>query len=112
MINGKKGNIAILIDPLAQKQKWVSPNDLNVYIGTVKTDEKGNKTVSAGTLTTLGVFLSEKDDEITELKKEVNDLKVNYRKNIKKLVDVLNILVGQTELNALDLNELLDMEDN
>lgn len=112
MINGKKGNIAILIDPVSQKQKWVSPNDLNIYIGTVKTDEKGIKTVGVGTLTTLGVFLSEKDDEIRQTKKELSDLKSNYRKNLKKLVDILNILVGQTEVNALDLNELLDMEDN
>lgn len=111
-MSGKKGNIAVLIDPVTQKTQWVSPNDLIVYTGLVKTDEKGNKSVGAGTPKKLGVFLSEKDDEISRLNKELSSLKLNYKKNMKKILDILHILVGQTELNSLDLNELLDMEDN
>ena len=109
--NGKKYDIPMLIDPISQQQSWISPSNLVIFVGTVITDEKGNKKVGSAVPKELGVFLSEKDNEILKLNKEISDLKINYRKNMKKLVDVLNILVGQTELNALDLNEILDMED-
>ena len=109
--NGKKYDIPSLIDPVTKATCWISPTNMVIYVGTVVTDEKGNKKVGSAVPKELGVFLSEKDDEISKLKKEISDLKINYRKNMKKLVKVLNILVGQTEVNALDLNEILDMED-
>ncbi|MCR5112722.1 MAG: hypothetical protein K6A63_02165 [Acholeplasmatales bacterium] len=110
--NGKKGDIVMLIDPITQKKQYISPSNVIIYTGTVVTDEKGNKSVGTATPKQLGVFLSEKDAEIASLTKELSQFKTSTRKSFKKLVSVLEILVGQTEVNNLDINEIIDsMED-
>lgn len=105
---GKKYDLVFLTDPITQTKGYISPSDLVVYVGTVITDEKGNKKVGTATPKTLGVFLSEKDAEIDKLRKEVSELRINNKNNIKKILTILEVLVGQTELNSLDLNEILD----
>lgn len=110
MAKGTKGDLVMLVDPITKATSYISPSNVIVYVGTVK-EENGIKKVELGTPKQLGVFLSEKDKEIRDTRLELDQLKINYRKNMKKVIDVLHILVGQTELNSLDLNELLDVED-
>ena len=118
MAKGTKGDLVMLVDPITKATSYISPSNVIVYVGTVK-EENGIKKVELGTPILLGVFLSEKENEIRETKKELretkkelSDLKINYKKNMKILIGVINVLVAQTEINSLDLNELLDMEDN
>ncbi len=106
--NGKKFDIPYLIDPVTQSKGWIAPSNLVVFIGTVIKDEKGNKKVGSATGKELGVFLSEKDNEIDSLRKELSELKTSYRKNMKYLLNIIEILIGQTELNGLNLSELKD----
>ena len=44
--NGKKYDIPYLVDPVTQEKNWISPSNLVIYVGTVITDEKGNKKVN------------------------------------------------------------------
>jgi len=106
--NGKKFDIPYLIDPVTQTKGWMSPSNLMIFIGTVITDDKGNKKVGSATGKELGVFLSEKDDEIDKLRKEISEFKTTYRKNTKYLLSIIEILIGQTELNGLNLSEIKD----
>lgn len=106
--NGKKYDLQCLIDPATQQKGWISPSDLIIFVGTVITDDKGNKKVGSAIGKNLGVFLSEKDNEIDSLRKEINELKTTYRKNMKELSKIIEILIGQTELNGLNLSELKD----
>ncbi len=105
---GKKGDIAVLIDPVSQSKVYISPSNLIIYTGTVVTDKNGNKSVNMGTPKQLGVFLSEKDAEIASLQKEFNQFKATTRKGLKQILQVLEILVGTTELNNLNINELMN----
>lgn len=106
--NGKKYDLACLVDPVTQEKQWISPSNLIIYIGTVITDEKGNKKVGSALPKELGVFLSEKDNEIDQLRKEVGEFKSTYRKNTKYLLNIIEILIGQTEVNGLTLSEIKD----
>lgn len=106
--NGKKYDLVYLLDTTTQAKGYISPSDLIIFVGTVIKDDKGNKKVGTATPQTLGVFLSEKEKEIDSLRKEVSELKTTYRKNMKELSKIIKILIGQTELNGLNLSELKD----
>lgn len=109
--NGNKGDIQILVEPISKACKWIKPDKLKIFIGNVITDANGNKSVGLATPKELGVFLSEKDAEILQLQKELNEEKIKNRKVQKKMVDILKVLIGQMQLNSLEINELLDMEE-
>ena len=106
--NGKKFDIPYLIDPITQQRGWIAPSDLMIFIGTVITDEKGNKKVGSAVGKQLGVFLSEKENEIDSLRKELGEFKATTRKNTRYLLKIIEILIGQTELNGLNLQEIKD----
>lgn len=106
--NGKKFDIPFLLDPVTQSKGWIAPSDLIIFVGTVVTDDKGNKKVGSAVGKNLGVFLSEKENEIDTLRKEISELKTTYRKNMKELKKIIEILIGQTELNGLNLSEIKD----
>lgn len=106
--NGNKYDLRYLNDPITQETRWISPSDLMIFIGTVVTDKDGNKKVGSAVGKKLGVFLSEKDNEIDSLRKEITEFKTTYRKNTKYLLSIIEILIGQTELNGLNLSEIKD----
>ena len=101
----KKGDILVFVDSM--NQKYVNVNDLIVYVGTIVVDPDTNeKKVGSGTPKKLGVLLTEQQDTIEALQKEVNDITRTYRQNTKKLVNIIEILVNQTELNNMNINDL------
>lgn len=108
MAKGNKGDIEILVDSISQTKQYMSPSNLIVYVGTIKEDDKGNKSVILGAPNKLGVFLSSQKAEHEALRKEFDAYKATTRKTIKTLVNIVEILVGQTEANNLNLNEVLD----
>ena len=106
MINNlpNKGDILIYVD--SSTQKAINPNDLLIYIGTIITDKNGNKKIGTATPKKLGVVLSDLTNELDSTKKELNELKISYRKNIKTLVSIVEILANQTALNNMNINDL------
>lgn len=105
--NGNKYDIPYLVDPVTQAKNWISPSDLIIYVGTVVTDEKGNKKVGVATGKKLGVFLSEKDNEIDSLRKEITALSTSYRKNMKGLLTIIEMLIAQMSINNAELTDLV-----
>ena len=103
--NPKKGDILVYTDSMNQKP--VQVNDLIVYVGTIVVDaDTKEKKIGSGTPKKLGVLLTEQQDAIDSLQKEVNNLTRTYRQNTKKLVNIIEILVNQTELNNMNINDL------
>lgn len=104
----KKGNIEVYADEY-NNTKAISPDELLIFVGTVvKNELTGDKKVGTGTLKKLGVILSEQQDTIESLQKELNELKISYRKNMKTLVDIISVLTSQTELNNMNINNIKD----
>lgn len=106
MINNlpNKGDMLIYVDSTTQKA--ISPNDLLIYVGTVITDEKGNKKVGTATPKTLGVVLSDLTNDLDKAKKELNELTISYRKTIKNLASVVEIQTNKLALQEMELNDL------
>ena len=103
--NPKKGDVLVFTDSFNQKP--VQVNDLIVYVGTIVVDpDTKEKKVGSGTPKKLGVLLTEQQDAIDSLQKEVNSLTRTYRQNTKKLLNIIEILVNQTELNNMNINDL------
>lgn len=106
MINNlpNKGDMLIYVDSTTQKA--ISPNDLLIYVGTVITDDKGNKKVGTATPKTLGVVLSDLTNDLDKAKKELNELTISYRKTIKNLASVVEIQTNKLVLQEMELNDL------
>ena len=103
--NPKKGDILVYIDSMNQKP--VQVNDLIVYVGTIVTDlDTKEKKVVTGTPKKLGVLLTEQENRIDSLEKDLFKQQATYRKNTKKLLSIIEILVNQTELNNMNINDL------
>ena len=103
--NPKKGDILVYTDSM--NQKYVQVNDLIVYIGTIVVDvDTKEKKVVTGTPKKLGVLLTEQENRIDSVEKELNNLTRTYRRNTKKLLSIIEILVNQTELNNMNINDL------
>ena len=104
----KKGNIEVYIDEYGST-KAISPDELLIFIGTVvENSQTHEKKVGTGNLKKLGVVISEQQNEIDTLQKELNELKISYRKNMKTLVDIISVLTSQTELNNMNINNIKD----
>ena len=107
----KKGMILIYTDEFGN-QKAISPDELLVITGTVITNElTKEKKVGIGTPKKLGVLLSEQQNDIDNLNKEVNEMRIQNRKHIKTIVSMLEILINQAELQNLDINEIKRMQE-
>jgi hypothetical protein len=105
----KKGDI--LVYTSTDKQKAINPNDLLVYTGVIIEDSQTKeKKVASGTPIQLGVLLSTLVDDRDNIAKELNELKISYRKNIKKLVSIIEILANQTALNNMQINDLKNIQ--
>ena len=103
--NPKKGDVLVFTDSFNQKP--VQVNDLIVYVGTIVTDaDTGEKKVGSGTPKKLGVLLTEQQNAIESLEKDLFSPQKTYRRNTKKLLDIIEILVNQTELNNMNINDL------
>ena len=103
---GNKGDIPVLVNPLTKEQKFVSPTELLIYVGTVLQDENGKKKVGTGTLKPLGVVASENTNDIESLQKELNELKISYRKVVSCLITICDVLVNTAVINNLDIQEI------
>lgn len=108
------GDIQVLVNPITNQMEWISPSNLSIFVGKVDYDENGKKKVVSGALKKLGVFLSEKDEEIKELKEQLKEqkeqalaFKKQYKQTIKGIIKVLEIVVPQMELNSQEMNDLL-----
>ena len=109
-IKCKKGDIQVLVNPVTKQTEWQNPSNIYIYIGKVDYNENGQKRVFSGTPKQLGVFFSEKVDEIQKLKEEVKALKefkASYKKTMKQVVALLEIVVPQLELNSIEINDIL-----
>ena len=94
----KKGFVSVLVDPATQQRKWVHPNEIVVNINGL--DQK------------LGDVLEDLQKNKTT-QKEFENYKLKTKKALKKVTDILHILVAQTEINNLGIEALEDiMEDN
>ena len=101
----RKGDILIYVDGFNQYP--ISINDLEIEVGQVAVSElTKEKKVIAGINKKLGVVLSQVVNELDDTKKELNELKTSYRKNMKTLVNIIEILTNQTELNNMNINDL------
>jgi len=105
----KKGFILVYTDE--ENQVAVNPSDLLVYVGTVIEQEdeitgKKFKKVGTGTPKKLGVMLSDLIDDNEKLNKELNEMKINYRKSTKLLIDICDILVNNSVINNLDIKSI------
>ena len=90
--------MCVLVDQATQKRTWIPLE--NVIIR----NEKGVEHK-------LGDVLQELEDNKLA-KVDFDTYKIETKKQLKKMLNILNVLVGQTELNGLDINEILDnMED-
>ena len=99
-----KGDMLIYVD--SNTQKAINPNDLLIYVGTIILDDKGNKKLGTAVPKKLGVVLSDLTNDLDKTQKELNELKISYRKNIKTLVSIIEILANQTALNNMNINDL------
>ena len=103
--NPEKGDILIYTD--YDKQKPIKPNKMIIYVGTVVEDSNtGQKKVGSGVPKELGVVVSELVNEVDTLNKELSELKLSYRKNMKLLVDIIDVLTSQTQLNNMNINDI------
>lgn len=111
----KKGDIQQLVNPLTKQTEWVNPSNIYIFIGKVDLNEVGQKRVFNGTPKQLGVFLSEKETEIQTLKEQLKEtkdalatFKAQYKKTMRDVVTLLELVVPQMELNQIDLNNILE----
>ena len=93
--NGKKGYILQYIDSFNSKP--IDPRELEIEVN--------------GTKKNLGDVLDALDSDTFSIQKELNELKISYRKNIRKLVNIIDILANQTELNNMNINDLKTMKE-
>lgn len=103
--NPKKGMIFVVCDEFGN-QKAISPDELLVITGTVINDENNKKKVGVGTPKKLGVVLSELIDETEKTQKELNELKISYRKTVNVLINICDVLVNQAVINNIDIQDL------
>ena len=103
-----KGDILIYVDSV--KQKAINPNDLLVVVGRVVTVENKDgttyKKVGVGTPKKLSVVLSEQEDKIDSLSRELNAEKIKNRKILNKLTKTNEVLLNQSVLFDIQINEL------
>ena len=101
----EKGDIIIYTD--YDKQKPIKPSELIIYVGTVVEDVNTKQLkVGSGIPKKLGVIISQQQNRIDTLEKEVSELKYSYRKNMKMLVDIIGVLTSQTQLNNMNINDI------
>lgn len=93
--NGKKGYILQYIDSFNSKP--IDPRELEIVVN--------------GTRKNLGDVLDTLDSDTFSIQKELNELTISYRKNIKKLVSIIEILANQTALNNMQINDLKDIKE-
>ena len=93
--NGKKGYILQYID--AFNSKPIDPRELEIEINNVKRN--------------LGDVLDELDSNTFSTQKELNELKISYRTNMRKLIGIIEVLTNQTELNNMNINDLKAMKE-
>ena len=101
----KKGDILIYVDSF--NQIATRPEDLEMEIGqVVKSEFTGEKKVVAGIKKKICIVISDLVNELDKTQKELSELKISYRKNMKTLVNIIDVLTNQTELNNMQLNDL------
>jgi hypothetical protein len=102
----KKGNIEVYADEY-NNTKAISPDELIIYVGTVVEDVNTKQLkVGSGIPKKLGVIISQQQNRIDTLEKELSELKYSYRKNMKMLVDIIGVLTSQTQLNNMNINDI------
>ena len=93
--NGKKGYILQYIDSFNSKP--IDPRELEIEVNNVKKN--------------LGDVLDELDSNTFSTQKELNELKISYRTNMRKLIGIIEVLTNQTELNNMNINDLKAMKE-
>ena len=93
--NGKKGYILQYIDSFNSKP--IDPRELEIEINNVKKN--------------LGDVVDELDSNTFSTQKELNELKISYRTNMRKLIGIIEVLTNQTELNNMNINDLKAMKE-
>ena len=93
----KKGDVCVLVDPVTKNRIWLPLEDVEI--------KHGGRTLK------LGELIKELDDNKVS-KAEFDKYKLNQKKILKQIINILKINAGQTEVNSLDLNELLDTFNN
>jgi len=106
MINNipNKGDMLIYVD--SNTQKAINPNDLLIYVGTIILDDKGNKKLGTAVPKKLGVVLSDLTNDLDSTKKELNELKISYRKTINDLASINQVLTDNIALQNMEINDL------
>lgn len=89
----KKGDVCVLIDPITKNRIWLPLEDVEIH--------------HSGRTLKLGELIKELDDDKVS-KAEFDKYKLNQKKILKQILNILKINAGQTEVNSLDLNEILD----
>ena len=100
-IKCKKGDIQVLINPITKQTEWQNPSNIFIYIGKVDYNENGQKRVFSGTPMQLGVFLSEKEEEIQHFKEIEADylkLKDDYLKMQSEYLQLFNKMNNNQEI--------------
>jgi len=89
----KKGNVCVLVDPVTKNRIWLPLEDVEIKIN--------------GTTHNLGKYLEQQEENKLE-KKEFEQYKLKTRKILREFSKILKVVVGQNELNGLDINEIID----
>lgn len=89
----KKGDVCVLVDPVTKNRIWLPLEDIEIK--------------HKGRTLKLGELIKELDDDKIS-KAEFDKYKLNQKKILKQILNILKINAGQTEVNSLDLNEILD----
>lgn len=89
----KKGNVCVLVDPVTKNRIWLPLEDVEIKIN--------------GTTHNLGKYLEQQEENKLE-KKEFAEYKLKTNKILKEFSKILKVVVGQNELNGLDINEIID----
>jgi hypothetical protein len=89
----KKGNVCVLVDPVTKNRIWLPLEDVEIKIN--------------GTTHNLGKYLEQQEENKLE-KKEFEQYKLKTNKILKEFSKILKVVVGQNELNGLDINEIID----
>lgn len=114
-LKAKRGDIQILVNPLTKQYEYISPSNLEILVGKVITNEN-KKTVVSAIPIKLGVFLSEKEKEISGLSDEISKLNNKFTKledQHNALVLKYNALLAAYKSNvAKTAMQLLDLEEN
>lgn len=93
--NGKKGYILQYIDSFNSKP--IEPRELEIEVNNVKKN--------------LGDVLDSLSDDTFSTQKELDELKISYRTNMRKLIGIIEVLTNQTELNNMNINDLKAMKE-